>query len=398
MTTLPPSPDRHAGHKTLTSVHGTTGSIGRRTLLRAAGTSALALALHPLGVRRANAEDMAKELRWFEYSHIQKPYFYEPFTESTGIKLVLGSISNDDTTLAMLKAGGTRDWDVFHMGDLKNHPILVRDKLVQPLDYDQIPNAKAILPVFRAFVDAQLKGSDGKIYGLPNRWGVDTLGYRTDAMDPPETMKVLWDEKYKGKIAMPDYALYSIIYAAQYLGIPRQDYYRLSTKQLEECKKALIAQKPLLKAYWLSDSDVISMWTNGEISIAGASWAGTIATLRENNVPVARTVPKEPAFGFINVAYISADSPAPAVAASYKFLDYIIGPVFGERIGLKGRYAIVTTLGQDKLPDEIKEQVFLTYVDRLGDVVEFMVSPVDPETNELNYDKWVKMWDEVKAG
>jgi spermidine/putrescine transport system substrate-binding protein len=343
------------------------------------------------------AEDVAKVVRWLEYSHIQKPYFYEPFTEKTGIKLVLGSISNDDTTLAMLKAGGTRDWDVFHMGDLKNHPILVRDKLVQPLDYSKIPNSKSILPVFQKFLDAHIKRPDGKIYGLPNRWGVDTLGYRTDKIDKPETMKVLWDDKYKGRISMPDYALYSIIYAAQYLDYPREDYYRLSRQQLEECKKALIAQKPLLKAYWLSDADVINLWTSGEIWIAGASWAGTIATLRDNKVPVARTVPKEPAFGFVNVAYISNDSPAPAVEASYRFLDYMIGPVFGERIGLQGRYATVTTLGQHDLPDNIKDQVFLKDIDRLGDIVHFMIPPTDPETNELNYDKWVEMWNEVKA-
>jgi spermidine/putrescine-binding protein len=372
-------------------------SVDRRTVLLGLGASAVGVALGRFFAPSALAEEVAKVVRWLEYSHIEKPYFYEPFTEKTGIKLVLGSISNDDTTLAMLKAGGTRDWDVFHMGDLKNHPILVRDKLIQPLDYSKIPNSKSILPVFQKFLDAHIKGPDGKTYGLPNRWGVDTLGYRTDKIDKPETMKVLWDEKYKGRISMPDYALYSIIYAAQYLDYPREDYYRLSRKQLEECKKALIAQKPLLKTYWLSDADVINLWTSGEIWIAGASWAGTIATLRDNKVPVARTVPKEPAFGFVNVAYISIDSPAPAVEASYRFLDYMIGPVFGERIGLQGRYATVTTLGQHDLPDNIKEQVFLKDIDRLGDIVHFMIPPTDPETNELNYDKWVAMWNEVKA-
>ncbi len=379
------------------SIHPKGSLVDRRTVLLGLGASTIGIALGRFFAPSALAEDVAKQVRWLEYSHIQKPYFYEPFTEKTGIKLVLSSISNDDTTLAMLKAGGTKDCDVFHMGDLKNHPILVRDKLVQPLDYSKISNSKSILPVFQKFLDAHIKGSDGKIYGLPNRWGVDTLGYRTDKIDKPETIKVLWDEKYKGRISMPDYPLYSIIYAAQYLDYPPEDYYRLSRKQLEECKNALIAQKPLLKAYWLSDADVINLWTSGEIWIAGASWAGTIATLQDNNVPVARTVPKEPAFGFVNVAYISVDSPSPAVEASYRFLDYMIGPVFGERIGLQGRYATVTTLGQQDLPDNVKEQIFLKNVDRLNDIVHFMIPPTDPETNELNYDKWVAMWNEVKA-
>lgn len=372
-------------------------AVDRRAFLKTAGASALALAMQPASAYRARAAETAKELRWLEYSHIQKPYFYEPFTKSTGIKLVMGAISNDDETLAKLVAGGTKDWDVFHMGDLKNHPLLMQHKLVKPLDYGKIPNSAKILPTFKTFIDANLTGPDKRIYGLPNRWGVDTVGYRTDKMELPQTVKVLWDERYKGKIAMPDYPLYSIVYAAQYLGYPRKEYYRLSSRQLAECKKALVSQKPLLKAYWLSDADVINLWTSNEIWIAGASWAGTVATLRDNNFPVARVVPKESAFGFINVAYVSVDSPAPSVEAGYRFLDYMIGPVFGERIGLQGRYATVTTLGQATLPANIKEQVFLNQINTLGEQIEFMVSPVDPDTNRLNYNDWIRIWNEVKA-
>ena len=101
--------------------------------------------------------------------------------------------------------------------------------------------------------------------------------------------------------------------------------------------------------------------------------------------------------GFIKMAYISSESPPPSVEAAYKFLNYIIGPEWGERIGLKGRYATVTTLGQDGLSDAIKEEIFLKYVDNLDDLIEFMIPPRDPDTNKLNYDKWIKIWNEVKA-
>jgi spermidine/putrescine transport system substrate-binding protein len=372
-------------------------NLNRRTLLKAGAAFGASLPLHQLWAGASFAEEIATELRWLEYSHMEKPFFTEPFEQETKIKLIPGAISNDDTTLATLKAGGTKDWDVFHMGDMKNHPILVKDKLVQPIDYSKIPNTGGILPVFQAFIDKRLKGPDGQIYGMPNRWGVDTLGYRTDKMDAPTSMKVLFNDKYSGRIAMPDYALYSVIYGAQYLDYPREDYYRLSNSQLAEIKKVLLAQKKILKAYWLSDADLINMVSSGEVWVAGATWAGTVATMNENNVPFQRVVPKEPGFGFINIAYVSIDSPPPSVAAANKFLNYIIGPVMGQRIGEQGRYATVTTLGQDGLSPAIKQQVFLTYVNKLDTLVEFMVSPTDPETGALNYDKWVTMWNEVKA-
>jgi spermidine/putrescine-binding protein len=119
--------------------------------------------------------------------------------------------------------------------------------------------------------------------------------------------------------------------------------------------------------------------------------------MNENNVPFKRVVPKEPGFGFINIAYISAASPPPSVEAANKFLDYMIGPVMGQLLGEHGRYATVTTLGQEGLSPAIKEQVFLTYVDKLDTLVEFMIPPTDPDSGELNYDQWVKIWNEVKS-
>ena len=373
------------------------GEIDRRSVLAGAcGAWALAgfTSAFP-GIARS--AEVADKLRWLEYSHLQKPIFTELFEKESGIELIKGAIQNDDTTLAMLAAGGTDSWDVFHMGDLKNHPILVREGLVQPIDYSQIPNAKNIMPVFQSFIKSNMAGPDGKDYGVPSRWGVDTIGYRTDKLDPPKTVQALWDEKYKGKISMPDYALYEIVYAAQYLGYPREQYYRLNSEQLQECKKALIAQKPLLKSYWLSDADVINLWTSDEIWLAGALWAGTTATLRSENFPVARTVPKEGAPGFINVAYVSAGAQPEAIEAAYLFFDYLLGPEFGERIGQKGRYATVTGQGQGDLTPEIKEEIFLKYVDDLGQLVDFMVPPVNPDTGELNYDEWITIWNEVKA-
>jgi spermidine/putrescine transport system substrate-binding protein len=370
--------------------------LDRRTLLRTAAATGAAVTLASMVPALGARAEAASQIRWLEYTHMQKPVFTEPFEKETGIELVKGAIQNDDTTLAMLKAGGTESWDVFHMGDLKNHPILVRDGLVQPLDYGQIPNSEHILPVFRTFIEKNMSGPEGA-YGVPSRWGVDTIGYRTDKLDPPESVQVLWDEKYKGKIAMPDYALYDIVYAAQYLGYPREQYYRLTSAQLQECKKALIAQKPVLAGYWLSDADVINLWTSDEIWLAGALWAGTTATLRGENFPVARTVPKEGAPGFINVAYVSAGAEPGAVEAAYKFFDYLLGPVYGELIGTQGRYATVTAEGQGGLSEEIKEEIFLKYVDNLDTLVDFMLPPVNPDTGELNYDEWVTVWNEVKA-
>ena len=90
-------------------------------------------------------------------------------------------------------------------------------------------------------------------------------------------------------------------------------------------------------------------------------------------------------------------SSADAIEAAYLFFDYLLGPEFGARIGQHGRYATVTAQGQGDLSPETKEEIFLKYVDNLGELVDFMLPPVNPDTGDLNYDEWITVWNEVKA-
>ena len=57
----------------------------------------------------------------------------------------------------------------------------------------------------------------------------------------------------------------------------------------------------------------------------------------------------------------------------------------------------MTAQGQAGLTPEVKEEIFLKYIDELDKLVDFMVPPVNPDTGKLNYDEWITIWTEVKA-
>jgi len=68
--------------------------------------------------------------------------------------------------------------------------------LLAPLDLDNIPNFKTILPYFKA--DASLI-HDGRRYGLPYNCGPYGLAYNTTVVTTaPQSWNVLWEPRYKG--------------------------------------------------------------------------------------------------------------------------------------------------------------------------------------------------------
>jgi spermidine/putrescine-binding protein len=75
--------------------------------------------------------------------------------------------------------------------------------LLMPIDYDRISSFKNVWPVLQQgeFVDYREK--NGKGYGVPIRADIQTLYYNVDRVKtPPESWKVLFDEKYKKRIGL----------------------------------------------------------------------------------------------------------------------------------------------------------------------------------------------------
>ena len=87
----------------------------------------------------------------------------------------------------------------------------------------------------------------------------------------PDWSTLFEGEKYKGRLAMRDYALEGIVIAAMYVGIPRDQLFKMGDKELAECKKALLAQKKLLRTYWNSIGDLTNLFASGEV-VCAFSW------------------------------------------------------------------------------------------------------------------------------
>ena len=89
------------------------------------------------------------------------------------------------------------------MVDSVDVPRVVEAGLLAPL-----PEAEFPWPdIFPELRQEELHFKDGKMYAVPEKFGYNTLAYNKAKVDPADTRRtpVLWDPKYKGKIAVYDY-------------------------------------------------------------------------------------------------------------------------------------------------------------------------------------------------
>ncbi len=358
--------------------------LDRRDFLKRG--SAAALAGGAMGGIPTQLLAASSKLNWLTWENYTQGYYMDPFREKTGHDFNFGQISNDDELLAKMMAGGTRDWDIITPG-LNTIPIYIENQLLSPLNLDNIPNAARVLEPFKKV--GWNKDADGNVYALPMAWGINAVAYRTDKMEHPDSWSAFFDDRYEGKIALWDYAVESIVVAALHVGISPDRLWVMDDKELAECKKALMAQKKLVRTYWSSLSDVTNLLASGEIWMA-YSWVPPVYQLQEQGMPIGLAIPKEGAVGWADNNCVTAGVTDPEkMAACEAFINYILSEDFIETLAVKGPYAGGADTAMDVLTDEQKQRVFL---DDLSVMDTFLW-----RQQPTGYDRWVKIWDEVKA-
>ncbi len=355
-------------------------NVDRRTILR---TTAAAAALGILGpTARAYA---AKNLVWMTWENLAKDDYLAAFLENGDVSLTKNFIGTDDEQFAKLRAGGASSVDLITPG-LDKVEFYIESGLLQPIDFAKVPNASLLYDTFK---NTKLGKKDGKTYGVPFYWGINPIVYRADLMDGEPDWSVFFEgEKYKGKLAMRDYALEGIMIAAMYLGIPRDRMFHMDDAELKEIKKALMAQKKLLRTYWNSIGDLTNLFATGEI-VCAFSWVPPYYDLRARGLNMGMAKPKEGVIGWCDTVAVPAGVKGEMRDAVFSLVDYLLGPVYGEKLAFGGPYAQSTSSALDKLSDEQREKIFVKDLSIMDSFVW--------KENPPRYNDWVALWNEVKA-
>ncbi|HWU00676.1 MAG TPA: spermidine/putrescine ABC transporter substrate-binding protein [Terriglobales bacterium] len=281
----------------------------------------------------------AEELHIYAWAEELPDEITKDFQKETGIQVTLDTFDSNESMIAKLAAGAS-GYDIVNPSQYAAQ-ILAKKGLIEKLDHAKLPGLGNLSKVFQ-----NVSYDPGNAYSVPYLWGTTGLAYNEDCVKEPVTSwKVLWDDKYKGRIYMLDNMLAAYIAGLQVLG------YRANTTNADEISKAtdkLIDQKKILGGY--NSTNFADLVSSGEACLVEA-WSGNVLKAIAANPKVHYVLPDEGGTMWVD-GYAIAKG-ASNVDAAYKFLAYLLRPEVAAKVTSLSKVASTNEKAKSLLPADI---------------------------------------------
>lgn len=347
------------------------------------GATLLLAVLTVSGCKKEDPADAANSnslvvYNWGEYID---PDILDQFEEETDISIIYDEFETNEIMYPKVETGAVV-YDVICPSDYMIQKMIEND-LLEPLDYDKIPNFSNIDP---DYLKSAEQFDPGNRYCVPYCWGtVGILYNKTMVHETVDSWDILWDEKYKDEILMQDSVRDAFAVALKRLGYSLNS---TDSTELQEAADSLKEQKPLVQAYVV---DQVRDKMIGNEAALGVIYSGEAIYTQRENPDLEYVIPKEGSNVWIDGWVIPKN--AHHKENALKFLDFLCRP----DIALKN-FEYITYSTPNKAAraliedDDIRNS---TIAFPTGEMLKncetytYLGSDMDFEYNEL--------WNEVKA-
>lgn len=331
----------------------------------------------------ASASASAAELSLLTWEGYADASFIKDFETESSCKVSATYVgSNDDFAPKLAAGGGVYDIIVPSIDTIG---LMRQAGFVDPIDPAKVPALKETYERFNTATDVKVEGDQ---WSVPLVWGSISLMYRTDKVSPaPDSIAVMFDPKYKGKIAFWDDKS-TLYWAARYLGVT--NIYDMSDEELEKVKATLIAQKPLVRKYWATAGELTDLYANQEVWVSN-TWtglqSGMIRALNKG-FDVTEFLPKEKGEGWMDSMMLVKGGANTDCA--YKFINYMLTPK-GQCgiIGVTGYFPVSPKAVEGCLDEAAKKANHVNDLSFIDGLVMWQMP--------ARLDKYLETWNAVKA-
>ena len=219
-----------------------------------------------------------------------RKHAFKPFTKATGIEVIDGEFGDMDSYLTRVKAsyppGG--EFNIAHLSAVFDYARYAELGFASVLDESKIPNLKNVMP---SMIKPLREITKGTLSAVPYDLGQTGIAYNTKHISKEKAEKLgaslLWDKGLKGKLGSwgGDFRT-NMWYAALHTGQSPNN-----MTDLKAIWAALREQRGLMKKYWSSGAELMSLLANGEI-YATVAWSGRVAALQQEGNPIGYLSPK----------------------------------------------------------------------------------------------------------
>ena len=359
------------------------GRMDRRVFNRTLASLGLGLAATPLVARRAWSEE---EANFFTWSGYELPEFHKSYLDKYGNSPNITFFGGTTEAMTKIRAGFKTDIGHPCSGEVTQW---YEAGIIAPFDTTRLKHWNDYFDALRN-IDTTLTPGGDHLF-VPWDWGNSSILYRTDLVDiEEESWSLLFDERYKGKLATYNSPQAGVQVAAQVLGFTNLD--SLSDEQLDEVRVLLKKQRELLRFYWDSQSEAGQGMVMGEL-VATYAWNDLYKTVSDAGLPVKFMTPKEGARNWVCGFVLTA--PDYRVASDervYDFLDAMMSPESGAYLIDAYSYGHGNKKAFELVPAERVAEVGLS--DPEAFLAKGILKPIPPEFDQ----KYVELWEEVTLG
>jgi spermidine/putrescine transport system substrate-binding protein len=367
------------------------GDISRRDFVKFVGLSGAALGIlgGPFGlVRNAFA---AKSITCHSWggttSEALRKFAFDPFTKATGVKVIDAAFTGMAAFLTQVKAsyppGG--EFNIAHLSAVYDYARYTDLGFGVELDEAKIPNLKNVM----SKMTDTLKGiSKGKLSAAPYDLGQTGIAYNTDKISKAKAEELgaslLYDKSLDGKLGSwgGDH-ITNMWYAALHTG---QDPNNITDEKA--VWDALKEQRGMIKKYWASGSELMSLLGNGDI-YATVAWSGRVGLLQKEGHPIGYLAPKG-TYSWMEYMYVLKGTD---LEVAQQLLDFMLAPEAAIAVSIGMGYPPSLDPTKVAMPDEVKK---LPAFDPTGKLEGYKFA--DPGYWNGHQLDWAEKWDRIMAG
>ena len=366
------------------------GDIDRRSLLRIIGGMAAALGVVGVPLAKYSREALAagvSSIRFDSWGGIVSEAFHSqaiiPYTAKTNVKVVEGEFGDTTEFLSLVKAAQPGDYNIFLVSGVYDYYRFVKQGYGAAINEANIPNLQNVLT---KTLDAFRSASDGKLCAVPFDYGVTGLAYNRKYISDDEVkqkgVNILWDEKYKGKMALYDDFETRVWMASLHLGLDPQ-----GPKDMKAVWDACRKQRDLVIKYWSSGQELIDLFEKEEM-IVSEGWSGRIAKIQQDGHDIG--FDSSVGFAWLEGLFVLNGSPMPECE---ELLNFCIDPKVAIAIAEGQNYPSSLDPTKVPMPDQVKK---LPAYDDTGKFEGYVWEKAQYWYD--NQDEFKKEWDRISKG
>lgn len=319
--------------------------------------------------------DKSNEVRIYNAAEYIAEGVIEEFEEETGYKVVYSEFQSNEAMYAKIKA---TSYDVLIPSDYMIDR-LVKENLLQEIDYSNIPNYDLVDDAYKNdYYDPDNK------FSVPYMWSTVGILYDSEKVkDKVDSMDIMWNENYKGKIFMLDSPRDSFGMTLKSLGFSINSE---AENELTAAKEKMIEQRPLVLGY-VTD-EVKDKIISGE-GYLGLVYSGEAGKAIEETDNLKYAIPKEGTIYCVDAMVIPANATNKKGAEA--FINFMHKPEIAARNAKEMYYGITNKEGKKLLSEK------LTSDKGLYPSPEVMANADRLNSTETTNQKYLEIWNEIMA-